>query len=146
MAKITHGGPSYNEHELNDPDPPLEIKRFQLGDDDVSLGDNSPPSGRKEYRQNDGETAGRLWPAQTTENPSGKLQEEGTSSTARSTDGNGQSNAAAPSDEVPPYEEWKVPELKEECRVRGLPVSGTHDELVNRLYDHDVQEAEAQGD
>lgn len=38
------------------------------------------------------------------------------------------------------YSEMKVAELKELCRSRGLPVSGTHDELVERLQADDVTE------
>lgn len=45
----------------------------------------------------------------------------------------------AETEEAPPYEEWTVKELSEEAQARGLKKSGTQEELVNRLYDHDKQ-------
>lgn len=146
MAKNTMGGPSYNDHELNDPSPPPEvhefkIQRFQLGDDDVSVGDNSLPSGQSESWSSGGETADPQSPAQTMENPSGNLPKGQESSTAPSTAGNGLETELPPSDEIPPYEEWTVAELKDECHKRGLPVSGTKAELADRLYDNDELEA-----
>lgn len=38
-----------------------------------------------------------------------------------------------------PYEGWTKEELKAEAKERGLPVSGTVDELVERLLDDDEQ-------
>lgn len=136
MAKNTANGPSFNEHELNDPDPPLVIRRFQLGDDTSSVGANSPLSGQSESWSSAGETAGPQSPAQTTENPSGKPPQGEDISTVHSTDGNG------PETEVPPYDEWSNSDLKEECRKRGLPVSGNHDALVERLTEDDAEQAE----
>ena len=37
-------------------------------------------------------------------------------------------------EEVPPYEEWLVKELREELSVRGLNNSGAKADLVSRLY------------
>jgi len=142
MARITAGGgPSFNDHELNDPDPPLVIRRFMLGDDDVSLGDNSPPSGQSESWSNAGATADSQSPARTTENPSDNPPTEAANFTAPMTGGDGPETEQPSSDEVPPYEEWTVAELKDECHKRGLPVSGTKAELADRLYDNDELEA-----
>lgn len=40
-------------------------------------------------------------------------------------------------DELPPYESWKVPELDAELKDRKLPVVGTKEEKVARLYKDD---------
>lgn len=151
MAKTTHGGPSYNEHELSDPHPPEEMirhlsERYTVGDERLLVGANSRPSGQSESWSSDGETRDPQLPAHTTENPSEKLPEEETNSTAPLTAGNGQTTEERQSDdpfEVPPYDEWSNSDLKEECRKRGLAVSGNHDALVTRLEDNDAEEAEA---
>lgn len=44
------------------------------------------------------------------------------------------------------YESQTVEELKEECRSRDLPVSGTKAELVERLEADDADEGEEGGD
>jgi len=36
------------------------------------------------------------------------------------------------------YDAWKIPQLKEECRVRGLLISGTKGQFVSRLRGHDL--------
>lgn len=41
-------------------------------------------------------------------------------------------------EELPPYDEWKVPDLKQELVNRGLSDSGKKDELVRRLIIDDV--------
>lgn len=43
-------------------------------------------------------------------------------------------------EEVPPYEEWTVAELKIELKARGLNHAGVHKTLVNRLYLDDESE------
>lgn len=40
-------------------------------------------------------------------------------------------------EDVRPYEEWTVAELKDELKARGLTVSGTQPELAARLRAHD---------
>lgn len=42
-------------------------------------------------------------------------------------------------DEGPDYEAMKVDDLKDEAERRGLPKSGTKDELVARLIEHDAK-------
>lgn len=44
------------------------------------------------------------------------------------------------------YEEQTIPDLQEELRARGLPVSGNKDELVARLEDDDATEAAGDSD
>lgn len=142
MARITReGGDTYNEHELNDPDPPLAIRRFQLGDEYQFPGDNSAPSGLNESRSNAGETVETPSPAPMTGSPSGSPPTGETNSTAHSTAGDGRVTdpPSFVDDDVPPYDEWSNKDLKEECRVRGLTVSGNHDELVRRLMDNDAE-------
>ena len=39
----------------------------------------------------------------------------------------------------PRYGNKKLPELKKWCKDRGLPVSGTKKELIDRLHEHTVQ-------
>lgn len=48
--------------------------------------------------------------------------------------------------EVPPYNEWNVPELREECGNRELKKSGNKDELVARLEESDAADDEAPAD
>lgn len=43
-------------------------------------------------------------------------------------------------EEVPPYEEWTVAELKAELKARGLNHAGVHKTLVARLYMDDESE------
>ncbi|TXH16787.1 MAG: hypothetical protein E6R03_04925, partial [Hyphomicrobiaceae bacterium] len=45
-------------------------------------------------------------------------------------------------DEVPPYEEWSLADLKEECAGRGLSDKGVKAALVKRLTDHDEASAD----
>jgi hypothetical protein len=42
-----------------------------------------------------------------------------------------------------PYSEWNHDALADECRKRGLKVSGTNDELIARLEASDAEDAEA---
>jgi hypothetical protein len=134
MAKNTvQGGPSFTDDELNDPDPPVVITRYQLGDDQRLAGDNSTQSSLSESWSSDGEIADPLSPAPTTGNRSGPYQGEEASSTAPLTDGDGRKTEQPPSDEVPPYSEWTQDDLKTELKARGMKVSGRHDELVARL-------------
>lgn len=134
MAKNTvQGGPSFTEDELNDPDPPVVITRYQLGDDQRLAGDNSTQSSPSESWSSDGGTADPLSPAQTMENRSGQYREEAVTSTAPLMDGDGRKIEQQPSDEVPPYSEWTVEDLKTELKARSMKVSGLHDELVARL-------------
>jgi hypothetical protein len=44
--------------------------------------------------------------------------------------------------ELPPYEDWKVPELDKELAARGLPVQGNKSEKVQALYDDDSKVSE----
>lgn len=140
MARITRaGGPSFNDDEIADPDPPVAVRRFMLGDDALSAGDNSMPSGQSEPTSSAGENPDPLSPAPTMGNPSENLLPGEGSFTAPSTVGDGLETEQTSSDEVPPYEEWLVADLKEELRNRELSTSGTKDELVKRLYADDEQ-------
>lgn len=42
-------------------------------------------------------------------------------------------------DDVDPYDKWKVDDLREECRIRGLSDDGKKEELVSRLEENDAQ-------
>lgn len=55
--------------------------------------------------------------------------------------GSGGSSQPQPEEPVP-YENWSVDDLKNELRIRKLPVNGTKDQLVTRLEDDD-DEAES---
>lgn len=46
-------------------------------------------------------------------------------------------SANTQTDELPPYDEWSVKDLKAEAKVRDLAVAGTKDELVARLAEDD---------
>lgn len=142
MAKITRdGGPSFNEHELNDPDPPMAIKRFMLGDEAPSVGDSSVPFGLNESKSSTGETVETPSPAPMTGSHSDSLPTGEMNSIAPTTGGDGlvTDPPSFVDDDIPPYDEWSNKDLKEECRVRGLAVSGNHDELVKRLMDNDAE-------
>eukprot|EP01113_Clastostelium_recurvatum_P001940 TRINITY_DN10801_c1_g1_i1.p1 TRINITY_DN10801_c1_g1~~TRINITY_DN10801_c1_g1_i1.p1 ORF type:complete len:446 (+),score=113.25 TRINITY_DN10801_c1_g1_i1:3-1340(+) len=43
----------------------------------------------------------------------------------------------------PDYSQFKIPELKEECKKRGLKVSGTKDDLLARINEHRLKVATA---
>jgi hypothetical protein len=40
-------------------------------------------------------------------------------------------------EDIPPYEEWDSDDLRKECLERGLEPTGTKDDLVLRLMEHD---------
>lgn len=42
-----------------------------------------------------------------------------------------------------PYEDWSADELADECRNRGLKVSGKKDELIERLIANDTADVDA---
>lgn len=44
-------------------------------------------------------------------------------------------------DDLPPYSEWKVEDLKEELTARGLATTGKKEELVRRLEIYDESQA-----
>lgn len=44
------------------------------------------------------------------------------------------------------YDTWTVDELQDELRDRDLKVSGTKEELVSRLEDHDAEDDRSTGD
>jgi hypothetical protein len=48
-------------------------------------------------------------------------------------------------DEVPPYEDWSLKELKEECEARDLSAAGAKAALVARLEKDDESESESDG-
>lgn len=45
-------------------------------------------------------------------------------------------------DEVAPYEEWDYAELKEEAGTRGLSKSGSKEQIIARLQEHDASASE----
>lgn len=46
-------------------------------------------------------------------------------------------------EELPPYVEWVVKELQDECRVRGLSTTGNKSDLVTRLEEWDKDNPDA---
>lgn len=101
MAKNTHSqeiltgtSDSYNDHELSDPAPPVQliITRPELGKVDRPLqptaGTDSSPSSESDSKPNESENQSHQSLVPTTESHSN--QPEGESSTADSTDGVGQ--------------------------------------------------------
>lgn len=150
MAKSTvGGGPSFSDAELVDPDPPVVMKkhpptvaRFQVGTlsevggESSSVGSSSEPSSTEDPNSNELPTQIPLEHAHTTESPSGR-SEKGQASGARSTGGNGPEMEKESTEEFPPYEEWLLADLQDECRNRGLTVSGRKDDLVARLEQYD---------
>ena len=164
MAKITKaGGPSFSDDELNDPAPsevmlnhPPTVDRgdvvptrFQVGTvSEVggasSAGSNSDQSSSDGSNSSESQTQTRPGRARTMESLSSQ-SEEPTNSGAHSTDGVGpETETESTEDEVPPYEDWLKADLEAECRVRQLPVSGTKDELVARLYAYDAEAEDAE--
>lgn len=45
----------------------------------------------------------------------------------------------APEEDVPPYEQWELPELRKEAAARGLSEAGTKPQIVKRLEKHDAE-------
>lgn len=95
MAKATHSqeiltgtADSFTEHELNDPSPPVVVRRAMLGGDPKSVGTDSSESLNRETQSDKSENQDLPSPAQTTENRSGQTEQESDSS-ARSTGGGG---------------------------------------------------------
>jgi len=142
VAKSTKGGgPSFTPEELADTDgpPPVRIRRAELGVvDQCRPGGKSSSESAQKAQQSD-EPTNVPPPALTTENPSSKTDQD---SGAPSTDGDipltDQESPESTEDEIPPYSEWHKDDLKEECRSRGLAVSGTVAELVARLEEYDA--------
>lgn len=143
MAKTTKAaGPTFTPEELSDQDPParVRIKRAELGvvDQWQMDGTDSSAQSNKSGRSDKKVSGQGHPPALTTENPSLSM---GTDSSALTTDGNGP-ETVTDEDEVPPYIQWNKDELKEECRKRELPVSGTIADLVERLEEYDAASVE----
>lgn len=143
MAKSTGEGASFTPAELRDPDPPIRVRRAELGRVDQLAGTDSSERLPKEQQSNAQETVNRLEPAQTTGSHSS--QTDTVDSAADSMDGVGQTTETESSEEeLIPYSEWTNNELQEECRARELPVSGRKDELIARLeaYDSELESDE----
>lgn len=141
MAKSTKArGDTYTEAELKDPQPPVRIQRAELGVIDQCPpedGTDSLPSSRSPEQS--GQPTSEQDPslAPTTVNPSTQTEQ---GSAVLTTDGGGQpAETEESTEDVPPYEDWTVKELQDECRARGLTVSGTKAELVSRLEEDDEQ-------
>lgn len=89
MAKAgKHTGASFTQDELNDPSPPVVIRRAMLGGDPSLAGSNSPESGPKTKQPEQQSKPDPQEPAPTTENPSKLSEEIPESSNANLTDGN----------------------------------------------------------
>jgi len=99
MAKATHHGESYTAHEMNDPEPPVVIRRAMLGGEppspavpedgtDSSISSDSEETSNTLVRQNPQE------PAPTMESPSSP-DDSAQGSTARSTAGGGRKTGRA---------------------------------------------------
>lgn len=150
MAKSTHSqevltgtSDSYTEYELSDVDGPsvierahVQITRAELGRVDQSAGTDSSQSSKNEQQTNKGQNPQE--PAQTTESLSDQSLINQENSIVPTTDGPTRTMDQG-SPEIPPYAEWSKEELQEECRQRGLPVSGNKTELINRLDENDAE-------
>lgn len=167
MAKNTHSqevqtgtSDSYTEAELADPAPPIVIQRAVLGAtgngvDNSSVttdGTDSPQSSKSDSESGETLSKGPQSPAQTTESHSAGGATE--NSTVDLTGGHGPVTEPLQSDEddedeeedIPPYEEWNVEDLREECRTRKLIVSGNKTDLVKRLEANDLENQEDEDD
>lgn len=139
MAKVTKGaGPSFTEEELNDPAPPVVIRRAMLGSDPLSVdGTPSEESSEKPRTPSPEQGQNPQSPAHVVVNPS---EQEETSQTqvqqdsASSMGGNGQTTEQ---ESPEPYEGWTYAQLQAECKDRGLPASGKTEELLARLIESD---------
>lgn len=149
MAKSTKAhGPTFTDAELSDPVPSEVMKqhatpkvtRFMIGGEPQSVGSNSSQSSDDESSSNETLRKDPQEPALTTESPSSQPQTE-TATDVASTGGNGLETDKE-SDDVPPYEDWSVKDLKAECEIRGLLVSGNKSDLISRLDEDDAVSAE----
>lgn len=152
MAKNTHSqeiltgtSDSYSDHESDDPNSPnIRINRPMLGEVDKPLahqdGTDSSQLSESDSKSSASTTVDPHSPAPTTENPSSAT--DTADSIVDSTDGVGQEaeqNQSDEEEEIPPYEEWSVEHLRDECRQRGLIVSGNKSDLVTRLETDDIE-------
>lgn len=142
MAKTTKAaGASYTPEELSDSDAPqqIRVKRAELGrvDQWQTDGTDSSESSSKHEQSRSRQSKADRPHARTTENPSSVTE---TDSAVHSTVGGGQltEQGSPDDDELPPYVEWTVEDLKEECRTRELAVSGNKADLVARLEQDDA--------
>jgi len=94
MAKSTHSqevltgtSQSFTDHELSDPDPPVVIRRAELGRVDQLAGTDSSESSESERQSSEPLKLSPQEPAQTTENLSDQTDEM--DSSAPSTGGSG---------------------------------------------------------
>lgn len=137
MAKSTRaGGATFTQHELADPHPPFAITRAELGRVDQLAGTDYSGPLSSESQSNAPETPSPRGPVHTMESLSSQTGQGPEGSSADSTDGVGQMETTNQYDE---WNECTVEELREECRERGLAVSGRKDELIARLQQNDAE-------
>lgn len=154
MAKANKpSGATFTPEELSDEDGPrvIRIRRAELGVVDQCRtetdGLDSSASSMPTQKNVDNGKQQDLKPVNA-ENPSSKTEPD---SAALSTDDGGlTTDQESPEgiehlvedDEIPPYSEWTVTELQDECVSRDLPKSGNKKELVARLEAHDEETAD----
>lgn len=167
MAKSTrNSGASFTDEELSDPVPPQTVMDHLPSNQDRSVGpvvhramignlieggDQSSVGSNSSQSSEDGTSSKKL-PSQTPQegapdaenpsNPSGWAPGD----VADSTDGSIQETETEFDEDdvddeeeydVPPYEEWDYRDLQAECKERGLPATGSSEELVRRLVESD---------
>lgn len=134
MAKSTRAnGPTYTEHELSDPHPPVTIRRAMLGRDNWPVqedGGDSSASSEKINPSGEPNKQPDQPPVPSAANPSNL---DGTASDAPLTDGDGE---VLPPEEDP-YADWSYAELQQECKERDLSAGGKTEDLIARLIEDD---------
>lgn len=115
MASISkHGGPSFNDHEMTDPE---RVRRAAIGDDRPSqqvVGTDSSTSSESPKKTSDDENLSPLSPVPTTENPSNPIDTD--PSVADTMDGHGPKTAQPQSDKAAP----KRVKKNAQARVRSV--------------------------
>ncbi|GHH57738.1 SAP domain-containing protein [Lentzea cavernae] len=128
MPKITvHGGPSIAGQQPEQPTPAAKaepVTTEEIAAERVILHEGDVVVPRDATRVAD-EAAG----SETPDGPFEPLPE--------AIDGDGTERVSNPD-----YPEWTVKQLREELGNRGLSKTGNHDELVERLQQHDVDTAD----
>lgn len=163
MAKATRAnGASFTPEELADPTPPPRVERFMIGLDtqerlaeineekrrkreeaQSSAGNSSSQSGKSDETDMLNPAEVHQPPAHTTESPSFQEPNPELSDADLTAGSTPETETESDEDEeIPPYTEWTIAELKAELGKRELPLSGKHADLVARLEADDEEASE----